>query len=449
MRVSREIGDAHRLLVQSIVAQNGGNTVLPLLQTIEWRTQTDPIDDTLIPFCASMLRSITIDSLGLKQAEHISLFRRLHESSPFLEEIFLFTTDTVDGPSVVKELVCFSRFQRIQISRISDPEAEFLALATMPHLMSLWVFKVAGTWARAGHAISFRNLRALSVMGDASVLAGLFTRVRFPALETALVDVTDYRAQAALEDTAAVISSFSNAISAGSLSVLQLRIQMQAQTSQRARSLPALRDLVSPILPLYFLRSFTLCALTGPVATLDDADVDALARAWPSLESLDITSGPSPESCLSFNALYCIHMHCRLLQELSIPRLRWPIIGVHRLPAPFQVDSSGSELPVSAAGKPHALRRLDVVKEYLPQTMSAASLGPELSDEGAEAMARYLLDLFPGLEGEQYKGAAQSTDDLASNPTQTKKKLMRGFDGRWRKVSGWVHALCFPRDAGL
>ena len=447
MRVSREIGDAHRLLVQSIVAQNGGNTVLPLLQTIEWRTQTDPIDDTLIPFCASMLRSITIDSLGLKQAEHIPLFRRLHESSPFLEEIFLFTTDTVDGPSVVKELVCFSRLQRIQISRISDPEAEFHALATMPHLMSLWVFKVAGTWARAGHAISFRNLRALSVMGDASVLAGLFTRVRFPALETALVDVTDYRAQAALEDTTAVLSSFSNAISAGSLSVLQLSIQMQVQPSQR--SLPALRDLLSPILPLYFLRSFTLCALTGPIATLDDADVDALARAWPSLESLDITAGPSPESSLSFNALYCLHVHCGHLQELSIPRLRWPIIGVHSLPAPFRVDGSVSELPVSAAGKPHALRRLDVVETYLPQTMSAASLGPELSDEGAEAMARYLLDLFPGLEGEQYKGAAQSTDDLTSNPTQTKKKLMWDFDGRWRKVTGRVYALCCARDAGI
>ncbi|KAM5538733.1 hypothetical protein V8D89_007455 [Ganoderma adspersum] len=79
--------------------------------------------------------------------------------------------------------------------------------------------------------------------------------------------------------------------------------------------------------------------------------------------------------------------------------------------------------------------------------MTAASFGPELSDEAAEATARYLLDLFPRLEPEQSKEAAQREDESSSSARRKKRlELVLGFDGRWRKVSGYMYAFCCTRD---
>ena len=67
--------------------------------------------------------------------------------------------------------------------------------------------------------------------------------------------------------------------------------------------------------------------------------------------------------------------------------------------------------------------------------------------EAAEAMARYLLDLFPRLEPEQYKGAAQAEKESGVEARKRKSlEFIVRFDGRWRKVSALVYVLRCARD---
>ena len=84
---------------------------------------------------------------------------------------------------------------------------------------------------------------------------------------------------------------------------------------------------------------------------------------------------------------------------------------------------------------------------YLPKTIIKKSLGPALSDEDVEAMAEYLLDLFPRLEPEQYRRAAQEEGDSSSASELSRKmESVLRFDGRWRRVSARVYTLCRTRD---
>lgn len=47
------VNDAIRLLIQAVITQNGGTTILPLLRSIVWLY---PVDDTLTPFFTATLR---------------------------------------------------------------------------------------------------------------------------------------------------------------------------------------------------------------------------------------------------------------------------------------------------------------------------------------------------------------------------------------------------------
>ena len=437
-----EIHDAHCHLIQSVIAHNGGNAVLPLLRTIDWRGRYTG-DDTLIPFLTSTLRDITIDFKGFDEREHISLLRKVREASPLLERIgiLLAGDNLVMGSSpTIRELLTFPQLRWMKLSRISGLEA-FQALATMPTLTSLNILEVTGPWARVGQTISVQSLQELSVAGDILALQGLFDGVHFQALRSAIIRFSYHRnIRVAPANITAFFSLFYNAVSNSGLHILHVaNVSRRFPFSISQRDLPALVDLVAPILPTRDLHTFSLLSV-NPVMTVDDADVEALATAWPNLERLVIDRGPTPESSVSFHALNHIHKHCPRLQELSTTRIRWPFIGVHDLPsAPAGVD--GLCLP------PHPLRRLTMRAAYLPKTINRGSLGPALSDEDVEAIAAYLLDLFPRLEPEQYRRAAQEEagSSSASGLNRKIESVLR-FDERWRRVSARVYALCRARD---
>ncbi|PIL26168.1 hypothetical protein GSI_11923 [Ganoderma sinense ZZ0214-1] len=317
----------------------------------------------------------------------------------------------------------------------------------MPHLTSLRVSDVSGAWFEAGHTISFGHIEELFLAGDVPALVGIFNCFCFPALKAANIYFTSLQAvPVAPEGVTAFLYLFHNAVSASSLHSLELTI-MPAQPP--GRELPAIRDRLAPILPLRDLRAFVL-GVSRTIATFDDADVDALARAWPNMERLSIGQGSKvPESMtnVSFDALYCLYRYCPRLEELSIPRIRWPTIGVHSVPAPIRDGSQATSGPPGTR-KPHPLRRFTVRDEYFVETMRAGSPAPELSDEAAEAMARYILDLFPRLEPEQYKKAAseaRKASDAEARQRGNLESIVR-FDGRWRQVSGLVYVLCCARD---
>ncbi|KAI1787335.1 hypothetical protein LXA43DRAFT_714371 [Ganoderma leucocontextum] len=276
-----EINDASRLLVQTVVMQNGGITVLPLLRTIEWRASAPifGLDDALVPFFTSTLRRATIDISRPDEAENILLLRRLRESSPFLEKISVDTGSQPDtSPSITQELLSFARLDQVQVSRTGLEG--FQALATKSNLTYLKVREVTGPWVGSGCAISVRDLRELSVKGDASALSGLFNLVRFQALKSAKIGLKSFsETQIALADITTSLAQFYKAVSTSGFQTFELTVY-SLPTIRSPGNEPALRDLLAPLLPIHDLRLFRLVAMDS-IACINDADIEALARAWP------------------------------------------------------------------------------------------------------------------------------------------------------------------------
>ncbi|KAI1786054.1 hypothetical protein LXA43DRAFT_975931 [Ganoderma leucocontextum] len=365
--------------------QNGGSTVLPLLRTIRW------------------LASDSSPS-GL-------FLRRLRELSPLLENISF----DHPGPSVVQALLHFPRLHQVRIFRISQPEP-FEAIITKPNLTFFRVHEVIGPWADPGRAVSVRDLRVLVVAGAAPALSGLFRLVRFQALKRANIHVMCF-SQIHLEttDIMTLLGLFYNAVSTSSLQSIDLAL-LGSPPPSLDLAFPALRDLLAPILPLSDLRSFNLIGMLT-VTSLDDADFEALARAWPKLERLLLHHGFNRECGVSIGALHDLSRRCPDLRELSVPGLRYPIIGVHDIPTP-----------------PHR------------------SPSPYISDETAEALARYLLDLFPSLDGWEYKPAPprekpprEPSPEPPGRRTFNPSAYLSG-DSRWWKIARNIYAIYSARE---
>ncbi|KAI1795450.1 hypothetical protein LXA43DRAFT_914184 [Ganoderma leucocontextum] len=426
-RQTTSINEETRFLIQSVIMRNGGSTVLPSLRTIECRGPF-PCGDALIPFFTSTLRHATFDLRGYNEAAHIPFLRGLRESSPFLDKFVLFNftrRDLNECPSpIIQELVCFPRLRELQVLQITEFEA-FQALVTMPNLTRLTVLEVTGPWAGLGHAISVRHLRELSVTGGPSAISNLFHLVRYQALKSAKIHLdSSEEVTVAPDELPAFLSLFYNAVSTSGLQSFKLELSSLRLPSEGDE--PALRDLVAPILPICSLRSFNLDTV-GNFSRVDDADVEVLASAWPRLQRLYIHRGLDAQSSISFNALHCLYRHCPDLKELSIARLRFPIIGVHSIPAPLDCSP------------PHPLQHLSV-RNRETVAIATGRLGPELPDEHAEAMAMWLLDLFPRIGPRPYKRALGDS----SSGSERREGPLSGlrFSGRWIKVSGYIHAIC-------
>ena len=73
-----------------------------------------------------------------------------------------------------------------------------------------------------------------------------------------------------------------------------------------------------------------------------------------------------------------------------------------------------------------------------------------ISDETAEAVARYLLDLFPRLDGWEYKPAPEPPREPQPQPQPARPTGVRTvdlsklvmWDDRWRKVTKRIYAIC-------
>ena len=425
---SSAIEDTSRLLIQAVLTQNGGRTVLPLLRSIQWLGRDSaPSDGTLIPFFASTLRHARFTK------PNVLLLRRLRESSPLLESIFLPHL----GPSLVQELLRFHRLRAAQVSRISQPEP-FKIIVAKPNLISLGINKVVGPWPDPGHVVSVRDLRVLTLASeDVIALSGLFNTVRFQTLETVNVHVM-YASQR-LPDIVTFISAFGNSVSASSLQNFNLAL-VGLSSRPPDVTLPAFRDLFALFLPLGDLRTFNLICLLETTST-DDADIEALARAWPKLERLHINRGSTSESGVSMSALHHLSIWCPRLRELSLPGLHYPTIGIHEIPAP-PPDRSPS----------HPLRHLRVRTLLFPEENP-----PYISDKDAEALARYLLDLFPRLDGWKYKPATPRHDpsapDSGPDPEPSRSRTFINAsavstDTRWPKIAGHIYAICSAHEVG-
>ena len=385
------------LLIQAVLLKNGGKTIFPLLQSIQW--DEIPLgDESLIPFFTSTLRDATFSfARPPDETPHPLLLRRLRECSPSLQKIVISTTlwniDEVDvGPQLLHEVLCFDRLREVEVPRIKGPAA-FRGLVAKPSLVSLTIRDVAGRWdgpsSQSSSPVLVHDMRKLSVSAAVSALAALFSEARFQVLESANLNVhpdgSDSDSDTA-EDTLCVLRAFRDAVPACHLQSLDLFI-WESLSWTLARSF---RDVIRPVLHLREMRSFSFgTEAAGP--RIEDADIEALASAWPKLVHLSLDCQSflplgSNTYALSVTAFHHIHAHCHNIKELNVRDVLCPAIGVQTIPAPLDRSS------------PHPLRQLTIGRRPLP----AFGFG-EVSEEATKALAGYLLELFPAAQREGYE----------------------------------------------
>ena len=437
--------DATRSLIQGVFRQNGETPILPLLHTFEWSANIPVRDDAFIMLFSPSLLCATLKFLGSHdEAEIVRLIRRLRVSSPSLEKLAVFMGyhRHMLGLGPARELVEFSRLHEIHVSTIQTP-ATFRAIVAMPNLTSLecqcTVDEITGSSVELGRVISVPDLCQLTVRGRESAFQSLFSLHLFPALQSATfsIDAPPPSQGRAQMDIATFLALFYNSIpNSKFLQSFNLYVGSRSQKMPQSGPQPSLREVLAPILSNCSLRSFRLTTM-DKLVSLNDADICALAAAWPGLKALHLAVPPSPtpESNISISAIHHLHTHCRRLAELSIPTLRWPLIGVHSIPSP---PSALDSPPV------HPLWRLymppqDITAELLPL------FGVELSDEAAEAMARYLLDLFPLMGSELnawvYKEMVNEARDEQDPSVIYLRPPRVRLDDRWSRVAQHILSI--------
>ncbi|PIL26137.1 hypothetical protein GSI_11892 [Ganoderma sinense ZZ0214-1] len=381
-------------LIQVIVLKNGGNPVLPLLHSILWAAKA-PTDNSLVALFAPTLRSATLSLQSVPGDEETRalLFRRLHESSPHLENIELGSgynsdKDLAVGPLLVQELLLFDRLRQLTVHCGLSGPATFLAFVAKPNLTSLSVRNVSGP-SNAPHSppTVVRDLVELSIEGTGPTLVGLFELVRFEALESATIRIEN--SPDVRQETEDVLTAFHNTLTSPS-TLRGFTLCIYGWGSKAEGPAISLRDLVRPVLPLQEICSFKFSSHSIR-PQIEVADIAALTGAWPNLERLVLDAHPpSSSDAFSLDALHYIHAHCPQLRDLDTHSICLPVLGVHAIPAPLERPSSSA----------HALRRLwaSGVYVYRPEYKPGRIVA-----EHAEALARYLLELFPALDMEEYK----------------------------------------------
>ena len=420
------------VLTQAVLAENGGNTMFPLLRTI---VLFQPLDDTLASFLSSTLRRATFTLKGSSKAQNAFSLRKICDASPFLEKIDLFSGFGHEGAlslsGVIQQLADFSHLQEVRISRCSGSDA-FQLLTTHPNLRYLKIRRITGPWVGYEDTISVPGLHQLSLNGDASTLPRLFSLVSFRALKTASISLnSSVETQLTSTDITNFLALFYKAVSTSGLQNLEFTPDFQGIPGfvDDGHHALTLRDLIAPILPIRDLRSFTFNRIPQcTIVSLDDTDIVALASAWPLLEDLSVGRGFTTRSRVSIAAMHYLYGHCPSLQGLSIPHIRWPVIGVDAIPAPLE------------RSPPHPLRHLSLPMQFIV-TANLQLYGPDLSDDGVEGMARYLFDLFPRLDLDQCKHEWVNSRSSRKYLPETIR-----FDDRWRRVIGHIYSICRARD---
>ena len=292
------------------------------------------------------------------------------------------------GQRLVQELLSFDRLREIDIHRLQG-STSFLDLVTKLNPTFLSICDVTGLWVRlsSGSPVSVVYLREFIVAGYARDLGVLFDLVRFHALESAILEARIPLDSGSVGEVIPVVTSFCNAIMpATRLRSLDLHIRGSHYWGDDVRI--AFRELIGPVLALRELRYFRFNAEEFE-PLMEDADVDALVGAWPKMEQLLPETPFYPSHTLSLHAMHRIRTHFQNLEELTVHDIRCPVVGVHPIPTP---PSRGRSSPQSSV--PH----LTVYGRLV-----AAFRGDQISEEAAEAVARYLLDLFPSSDGQWYQ----------------------------------------------
>ncbi|KAL1712456.1 hypothetical protein EV715DRAFT_297050 [Schizophyllum commune] len=181
------------------------------------------------------------------------------------------------------------------------------------------------------------------------------------------------------------------------------RLRVHALDGRRA--LP--RTLLD-VLPGYrALAHLAHAEITGPVQ-LVDADVAAVARAWPALRTLVLTPHATGASCLTLGALVPLARHCPKLEFVALPLCALDVpnegAGGHYYLSPRSVASTVSMTSSNSL----------VLVLWRALGRSDRNYGAHVPNYDPILLAKFLISLFPGLK--------RVSNDLAT------ERVVKGLD---------------------
>ncbi|KAI0632798.1 hypothetical protein C8Q77DRAFT_1218268 [Trametes polyzona] len=401
----REVGTAsvresELVLIQSVVKHNGGLTFLPTLRRLGWRNGVAS-DTTLHLIASPSLRDLELDFTAFRQLNVWNqddlilsgdvadirpedLLSGLSTSAPFLRHLAI-TGRRITTAAVVPHLLgfqhlrCLSLFKEVPLT----PEVMQSVLTNLPSL-SMLNARIHGFSDPQCKGVS-TSMRMLRLHGHSQDFVGLFSSfLDVPHLDILELNLADESYTPSLPHALSALSRTSFTTSLRHLSLSALTRPLDFGPDADADVDPSRPSVLSTtvIAPLSAFRSLEVAELhlLDLPARISDADMRALARAWPRLRRLVLAYSPmDPQHLPSLASLRHFAAHCPELRYMSVSKLR-----LETMSRDADGEETAADEEKTVGG--HPLERLDL-------RMTLVGRGPF----DTQGIARFIDGLFPNL----------------------------------------------------
>ncbi|PIL34355.1 hypothetical protein GSI_03130 [Ganoderma sinense ZZ0214-1] len=379
-------GEKELALIRSLTEHNKSKSLLPSLQRLSWRHSV-PADTSVLLLSSSVLRDleVAVSRLGTESGMTINsivpfgpskvdpMFVRLAEGVPHLHRLTL-SGRQGPGPAIVPHLLHLTRLRELLLYNQS--------ITLNPEQMNSIFEHMADLEALHAHIVDFTDtdltahapsLRSLSLRGDSPPLHGLLSGyLDAPSLRSLTLQTSDENYSQKSHQLFAILAHANFTQSLRALSITLLNDPTEVVWNDP--TVGSYSTIIEPLFALKDLSSIDIC-LANCLTPFADADVAAIARAWPRVQKLHIGWAPyRAHTRPPLTSLRHFAEHCPALEQLCMTKLGIP---------------DALDLPAAPRATAHPLRLLD-----LKMTFARNYDGGRLEKA---IIAQYLDHLFPNL----------------------------------------------------
>ncbi|KAJ7935031.1 hypothetical protein B0H13DRAFT_2305188 [Mycena leptocephala] len=312
--------------------------LLPNLRSLSWTVHRMPWFSYGRLLLCPRLEYLVLGVIAIPA--HLALLPTLPQRCPFLKSISVSTALGIDVSRrplslMIRGLTCLER-----TSVGSMDQAAFEHLARLATLEAFLVYSTPefSLSFGANDLPKFPRLRELTFGSVSYEFLEAFIGMK-DMWSLAEIDVNIVSAPTT-RDTAQLFALLASKCDFASLTVLTLDFKADTEPL----SLPQLASSVitfetlHPLLSFRALREVSLAPPAG--VSLDDAGIEAIARAWPHLSALQLRGSRfrAPSSRVTLRGLRTVARHCQNLTSLSLPFDASVVPSIKDVPAAEQCD---------------------------------------------------------------------------------------------------------------
>ncbi|KAI0830103.1 hypothetical protein BC628DRAFT_976199 [Trametes gibbosa] len=421
----REVGRAaceqpQLMLLRSVVEHNGRCTFLPNLQSIVWRSGV-PDDKTLLSLVSPALRDLDFNftrfaafgeeqsiqsSYAKSTSDFAELLAGLSKAAPYLTRLVV-TRRYVGDVDIVPILTGLVRLRELTLNGdiMLTPEELRTLLVGVPSLQKINVYLKESAFVVPGCFVRSTSLRSLHLRGLTQDFVGLFSSfLEAPHIDSLALEAPHTTNLDHTPSLQRYLDTLSKASFAPTLRVLTMstttRQHIVHEDEPPEPEPGVLAALFGPLAAFRNLEQASL-TITDGSPCIGDADLLALARAWPRLRRLALSYAPANARILPpLTALHHFAAHCPDLRDLSLSRMTVPPV-VGRADAVALVGAGAGAGTGAARLSGHALQRLDLrltfvatrtydvpgIAGFLDALFPHLDLGEEDADAGRRVFA--------------------------------------------------------------